>query len=170
VLAFPVNEYFSQEPGTNAQIAKYVEGSGTHKYPFKPRATWTGTVVPPAVLFAKTSAFGGADHGPAWDPKITGSWCNSSSSSACAPSSAGCCAQNEVVFKWVERACAAAPAGSNVCGNSTAPAYPPTWNFAGKYLVDQCGRLRHAVGNSASYPWGPVGTLVEAMLAEAPQC
>ena len=50
------------------------------------------------------------------------------------------------------RACAAAPAGSNVCGNSTAPAYPPTWNFAGKYLVDQCGRLRHAVGNSASYP------------------
>eukprot|EP01047_Picozoa_sp_COSAG01_P109693 COSAG01_NODE_38549_length_488_cov_0.920308_2_plen_93_part_01 len=73
VLAFPVNEFFSQEPGTNAEIAAYVEGSGTHKYKGHPKATWSGTAVPPALLFAKTSAFNGSNPDPPpWAPGLTG--------------------------------------------------------------------------------------------------
>lgn len=90
VLAFPVNEYFQQEPGTNAEIKKYVDGSGTHKYPGHPKATWMGTAVPPAVLFAKTSAFSGANPDPPpWAPGLVGSWCNTTTAESCSSSSAG---------------------------------------------------------------------------------
>ena len=36
-----------------------MEGSGTHTYPGHPKATWSGTVVPPTILFAKTRGFSG---------------------------------------------------------------------------------------------------------------
>eukprot|EP01050_Picozoa_sp_SAG11_P029256 SAG11_NODE_8166_length_1053_cov_1.285115_1_plen_139_part_10 len=125
VLAFPDNQYFHQEPGTNAEIEKYVAGS-THSWPDHPKASWDGTVVPPAIFFAKTRGFSGAvPKPPSWAPGLTGSWCNTTDIASCAPASAGCCAKNEVVWKWLAGQCE--NEGPAVCNSS---AYPPAWNFA----------------------------------------
>ena len=163
MLAFPDNQYFSQEPGTNAEIEKYVEGSGTHTYAGHPKATWSGTAVPPAIMFAKTSGFSGAvPNPPVWAPGLTGHWCNATSAASCLPGSAQCCVKNEVVWKWLEASVPTVPA----CKGS----YPPTWNFAGKYMIDKCGKLRSAAGNSPVEPWTAVSPLVEKLLAESTMC
>lgn len=169
VLAFPVSQYFDQEPGTNAEIEKYVSGGGTHTYPGHPKATWSGTAVPPTLLFAKTSAFSGpVTNPPSWAPGLKGSWCNSTSPTACTPSSADCCPKNEVVYKWLARTCAGAVSTpSGPCGNRS---YPPAWNFAGKYLVDKCGKLRHAAQNIPTLPYSVIAPLVKQLLAEEPKC
>jgi glutathione peroxidase-family protein len=163
VLAFPDNQYMSQEPGTNAEIKKYVSGSGTHTYAGHPKATWTGTAVPPAILMAKTNGYSGTNpKPPPWDPHLKGEWCNVTSATACKPSSAECCSKNEVVWKWLAKTVPTVPA----CKGS----YPPSWNFAGKYLIDQCGRLVGAAGNSASEPWTTVAPMVSKLLATTPKC
>lgn len=165
VLAFPDNQYFAQEPGTNAEIAKYVEGSGTHTYPGHPKATWSGTVVPPTILFAKTRGFSGkVPKPPVWAPGLKGEWCNVTTASACSPSSSECCAKNEAVWKHIASLCTSAPGGQGCSSTS----YPPSWNFAGKYIFDKCGKLREAVGgNSPAAPWSPIKASVEALLKES---
>ena len=119
VLAFPDNQYMSQEPGTNAEIAKYVRGSGEHNYPGHPKASWSGTAVPPAVLMAKTNGYAGRNpKPPPWAPGLAGSWCNVTDPSACTPSSADCCATNEAVWKWLARTVPTVPAAKG--------SYPPS--------------------------------------------
>lgn len=109
----------SQEPGTNAEIAKYVRGSGEHNYPGHPKASWSGTAVPPAVLMAKTNGYSGRNpKPPPWAPGLAGSWCNVTDPSACTPSSADCCATNEAVWKWLARTVPTVPAAKG--------SYPPS--------------------------------------------
>ena len=196
VLAFPDNQYMSQEPGTNAEIAKYVRGSGEHNYPGHPKASWSGTAVPPAVLMAKTNGYAGRNpKPPPWAPGLAGSWCNVTDPSACTPSSADCCATNEAVWKWLARTVPTVPAAKGSyppscasplpswsrwrqcrsCGAGPAALRdltPPCWagNFAGKYLIDKCGKLRGAAGNSAAEPWKIVGPMVDKLLAEPAHC
>jgi glutathione peroxidase-family protein len=119
--------------------------------------------VPPAILMAKTNGYSGPNpKPPPWAPGLKGQWCNVTSSTACAPSSAECCAKNAVVWKWLEKTVPSVPA----CKGS----YPPSWNFAGKYLIDQCGKLVGAAGNSASEPWTTVAPMVAKLLATTPKC
>ena len=77
ILAFPDNQYMSQEPGTNAEIKAYVSGSGKHTYAGHPKATWTGTVVPPAILMAKTNGYSGSNpKPPPWHAEtLVSRWC-----------------------------------------------------------------------------------------------
>ena len=64
----------------------------------------------------------------------------------------------------------ASPLMTRTCLSKMASAYPPSWNFAGKYLIDQCGKLVGAAGNSASEPWTTVAPMVAKLLATTPKC
>lgn len=165
VLAFPVSQYFDQEPGTNAQIEKYVSGSGAHTWEGHPQASWQGQIIPPALFFAKTAAFEGVvPDPPSWAPGLNGTWCPSSAASECAPSSAGCCKKNEAVWRFLAKACTGATDPTGPCGNTS---YPPAWNFRGKFIFDKCGKLRHGPGAD---PMASVAPLVGGLLKEAAAC
>ena len=73
----------------------------------------------------------------------------------CTPQSKECCATNQAVWQWLEKA--------------DPSSYPPAWNWAGKHLFDKCGKLRKSVSKeSASVK--SLAPDITKLLAETPQC
>lgn len=159
VLGFPSNQWGDQEPNSNAWIANYTRGSGAHscgcpdpRHGKGPLPTthcdwpghycdWEGTAVPPLTLFAK-------GH-------IKAPWCTLPRASSCTPTSAACCAPNDAVWQWLAK--------------ENASTATPVWNWAGKHLLDKCGRLR--LSHSG---WTPniasLAPTIAALLKESPSC
>ena len=158
VLGFPSNQWGDQEPNSNQWISNFTAGSGRHscgcpdgRHGKGPLPTthcdwpghycdWVGQAVPPLTLFAKTH--------------IKAPWCTEPRSS-CTASSSSCCAPNEAVWQWLAK--------------ENSSTYPPVWNWAGKHVLDKCGRLR--LSHSG---WTPniasLAPTIEHLLNEKPTC
>jgi hypothetical protein len=179
--------------GIHAGIANFTRGSGTHscgcpdgRHGKGPLPTthcdwpghycdWIGTAVPhPLHLFAK-------GH-------IKAPWCTLPRASSCTPESAACCAPNDAVWQVSVRAppVSASPTppptvGFRFCvrtmggwmwqwlAKENASTATPVWNWAGKHVLDKCGRLR--LSHSG---WTPniasLAPTIDALLKESPSC
>eukprot|EP01046_Picozoa_sp_COSAG06_P000178 COSAG06_NODE_5_length_38423_cov_121.612645_25_plen_155_part_00 len=154
MLGFPANQYMDQEPNSNADIKKFASGPGKHDCGCPlfghrnkgcalpgPYCNWQGQAVPPLKLFAKTN--------------VKAPWCTGSPATDCTPQSKECCATNQAVWQWLEKA--------------DPSSYPPAWNWAGKHLFDKCGKLRKSVSKeSASVK--SLAPDITKLLAETPMC
>jgi len=85
VLAFPANQFGSQEPFTNSWIESFVRGNGTHSCGLI-YCKWKGYF--PYPLFAKCN--------------VKPDWCTADPETACTRGSKDCCSKNDVVWKWLQ--------------------------------------------------------------------
>mmetsp|Transcript_1673 Transcript_1673/g.2180 ORF Transcript_1673/g.2180 Transcript_1673/m.2180 type:complete len:152 (-) Transcript_1673:86-541(-) len=84
VLAFPCNQYGSQEPFSNSWIRNFTSGTGEHKCGAN-YCNWNGTF--PYPMFAKANVKPG--------------WCTEDPATSCTASSSKCCSKNDEVWKWI---------------------------------------------------------------------
>eukprot|EP00055_Hartaetosiga_balthica_P002582 m.4504 g.4504 ORF g.4504 m.4504 type:complete len:155 (-) comp2240_c0_seq1:992-1456(-) len=86
ILAFPSNQFNSQEPKSNSWIDNFVKGNTTNHKCGLVYCDWKGTF--PYPLFAKCN--------------VKPSWCSSDPTTSCTSSSTTCCSKNDEVWKWLD--------------------------------------------------------------------